>query len=523
MSLRRVIEDYIIKHPEEALEIEKEISIEYEITALAYLVENKAPLLLFKKIKDYQDFNIVSNVFSTKERIFSYFGYKNEEDFYNFWSYLNSVNLEYKIVKSKEAPVKEKIYTYSEVNLFSLPVPLHYPQDGGRYITSGIIVARDPENPKTVNLSFARMQLVSKNEIALSMHSRGHLWTYYLKAKKLEKDLPFSVIIGAHPLYYLLAASRIENEYSKVNGIIDDYLILGETNDIPVPANSEIVLEGKILWDRSYPEGPFTEYTGYLSNRSTNNFAIIDAMYMRKNPLYLEINPSNSKEHITLSSISKEPLIISTIRNFFQTFSTYKLEWPLKGVHYVLFGKIMNSAPGEAMQLALLSLGLDHYLKVVFMVEGDEELKLFNVLSSLLCWNKITVLEDVLCNKLDPSSNADGTSSKVIFIGKSLEKFKIKEKNEGIEIYRCGKKLNIGREIDNKAYINVLVGQDIDPSNEDEVLWALATRFQPKDDLIIEKDKITVRLDKRNFSAPKLPKEVLEKVKGLILPSRISF
>ena len=516
MSLRQVIESYKNKNPYDTLEIEKEVSPEYEITAVAYLLEAKAPLLIFKKIKGYEDFSIVSNVFSTKNKIYSYFGYDNEEDFYTFWVSLNSRNLEI-TVKNIEAPVKEKVYTYSNVNLSSLPVPYHYPQDGGKYITSGIVVAKDPENSKKINLSFARIQVVSKNEVALSMHSRGHLWTYYLKAKNMKKDLPISVIIGAHPIYYLLAASRIENEYSKINGIIEDYLVKGETNDIPVPANSEIVLEGKIFWDKSYPEGPFTEYTGYISNRSTNNFAVIDAMYMRKNPIYLEINPSNSKEHITLSSISKEPLIINTIKNFYQTYSSYQLEWPLKGVHYVLFGKLVDPSPGEAMQLALLLLGLDHYLKVIFMIEGDEELKFYNILSSMLCWHKITILEDVLCNRLDPSSNPDGTSSKAIFISKKQGKLIKEENKEFVNIFRCDKKLHIGYDIDNNAQVNVLVNNDINPLNEDEVLWAFATRFQPKEDLIFDKDKLTIRLDKRKFLTPLPPKEVLDKVKYSLL------
>jgi len=34
----------------------------------------------------------------------------------------------------------------------------HFEQDAGRYITSGVVVARDPDT-RAVNLSFARMQL----------------------------------------------------------------------------------------------------------------------------------------------------------------------------------------------------------------------------------------------------------------------------------------------------------------------------------------------------------------------------
>ena len=522
MSLKEIIENYIIKHPEDAVEIDKEVSTDYEITATASLLERPAPLLIFRKIKNYEKFMLVSNVFSSRQRIFSYFNL-NEDSFYDFWDNISRRNVNYE-VKKDEAPVKEVIHTFSEVDLHKLPIVLHYPQDGGRYITSGIIVARDPENFKIVNLSFARIQLIGKNEIALSMHSRGHLWTYFQKSLMLKKDLPISVIIGAHPIYYLLAASRIQNEYSKIEGFINDYLTTGITNDLPVPANSEIILEGKVLWDKSYPEGPFTEYTGYISNRSTNNYALIEAMYMKDKPLYLEINPSNSKEHITLSSISKEPIILGTIRNFFQSVSSYRLEWPLKGVHYVLFGKILKPSPGEAMQLALLALGLDHYLKMVIISEGEQELTVFGLLSSMLCGYKHAVLQDVLCNRLDPSANPEGTSSKVVLIVKPHENYEILKGKNYVDISRCGRILHIGADEVPDAHINILVDSDIDPSDEDQVLWALATRFQPSTDIKIENnEKTTFDTRGKNFKTPKLPSEVIKNVRDLILRGKVPF
>ncbi|MGC9208276.1 MAG: UbiD family decarboxylase domain-containing protein [Nitrososphaeria archaeon] len=519
MSLREVVEQYASRHPDDVLEINEAVSTEYEITAIANEVENRAPLLIFSNVLGYPGFRVVSNVFSSKKRIAAYFGLKDEGEFYSFWRRIMKVEKEPEIRERASSEVETM--KGKNVDLNVLPVPKHYPQDGGRYITSGLIVSRKPDDPRVINLSFARIQVISRNEVALSLHSRGHLWSYFEMSKERKTDLPISVIIGAHPIYYLLAAARIENEYLRVGGVVNDHLVKGLTNDIPVPASSEIVLEGKIKWNEFYKEGPFTEYTGYISNRSTNNYAIIDAMMIKKNPIYLEINPSNSKEHIILSSIAKEPLILETVSSFYQTSSSYALEWPLKGVHYVLFGKIPKPQKGEAMQLALLLLGLDHYLKIVIISENETSLKFFDLISGILCDYRYAVLDEVLCNRLDPSASPEGTSSKLILLVKPQRDLKIINFNDDVYLERCGKKLHIGRQIDENAEANIVVGNDIDPRDEDQVLWALATRFQPRNDLKVVNGKIVIYAKKEGLNAPKLPDEAIKKAKQILLLAKV--
>ncbi|MGC8558534.1 MAG: UbiD family decarboxylase domain-containing protein, partial [Nitrososphaeria archaeon] len=314
-------------------------------------------------------------------------------------------------------------------------------------------------------------------------------------------------------IYYLMAAARIDGEYGMVNGLIDDYLISGITNDLPVPANAEIILEGKISWDKTYDEGPFTEYTGYLSNRSTKNVAQIDAMYMRRNALYLEINPSNSKEHILLSGISKEPVVVSTIREFLPSAYRFKVEWPLKGVHYVAMAYIENPDRGISKQLGLMLLGLDHYLKLVFVSENETEFGLYSMLSQMLCTGYIDIIKDVFCNRLDPSASPDGTSSKAIFTCRGIQGTPVIEASgNGIDVLRCGKRLHIGHEIDKQAQINVIVDQDIDPGNEEDVLWAMATRLQPVEGIRFSENNIVIDTRRSGLSRPTVPEDVHKRV-----------
>lgn len=58
------------------------------------------------------------------------------------------------------------------MDVTALPVFRHFEGDAGRYITSGVVIARDPENGRC-NLSFHRMQLKERDRIGISLHSRG--------------------------------------------------------------------------------------------------------------------------------------------------------------------------------------------------------------------------------------------------------------------------------------------------------------------------------------------------------------
>ncbi len=510
MSLRSALGELIRSLPNDVIEIDGEVSIEYEITAYAEMLSSTSPVLVFKNIKGYPSFRMVSNLFSSRSKIALYLGVK-EDRLNERWNSIINRRADYSI-KRNSSSSRELTFTEEKADITSLPAPLHYLQDAGRYITSGIVVARDLSGK--LNLSFARMQLLGPRLVAMSMHSRGHLWKYYQQYRQQNKNLPISVIIGAHPIYYLLAAARVEDEYSKISGLIDDYLVEGITNDLPVPANAEIVIEGEISCSESFGEGPFTEYTGYLSNRSTNNLARISAISMRRDPIYLEINPSNSKEHILMSGMAKEPIVQSAVMNFLPSASSFSVQWPLKGVHYVAFAGIENAEPGIAKQLGLMLLGLDHYLKLVFVSEDSNPSGFYDFLSQLLCYHNIEIISDVFCNRLDPSASPDWTSSKAIVITKGTgTSFRFREVEDGINIYRCGKTLHIGRIASSSSEINLLIDNDINPMDEEEVLWAVATRLQPAGGIRTLKGNLVIDAKRKGLNRPQLPTSILEKVR----------
>ena len=183
------------------------------------------------------------------------------------------------------------------MSTYSLPVVKHYSGDGaqtglGRYITSGLAVARDPLSPETINMSFTRIQIIDKDRYAFDMGSRSHFWRYVQSAIQKGDSLQVSVVVGAHPVFYLLAASFIENEYSIAARLIDATCTNGVTNHVPVPSEAEIVSEAEVVPNEYYHEGPCGEFTGYMAARTKGSVAKVKAILRRARPIYYDIQPS---------------------------------------------------------------------------------------------------------------------------------------------------------------------------------------------------------------------------------------
>ncbi|MDG7037445.1 MAG: UbiD family decarboxylase [Nitrososphaerota archaeon] len=510
MSLQQFIDSYRKARPDDVLEIDEKISVDYEPTCYANELGDRNPMLLFNRVDGYDGIRLINNIFGTKERIAFSLGCA-EKDLYSRWNdIINRKNGKISIVS--DAQVKEVIYGKDYLNLLRLPAPRHYEEDGGRYISGGLIAARNPADSNIINLSFARIQLVDKDKAALSMHSRGHLWNYYLLSKKAGKPLPVTVIIGAHPIYYMAAAAHIEDEYSKIGSVIEPKLTEGITNDIPVPANAEIAFEGEISPTEEFHEGPFGEYTGYMSNRSTNNLMHIRSLYMKSNPFFLDINPSNAKEHVLLSSVAKEAPMMQEIKQFMPP-NEYSLNWPTASSHYMAIGSIRRPEPGLAKQLGIIMLGLDHYLKIVIVGDGEGEMKFRDLMGRLARSSSrvenMDILPGIFCNRLDPSASPEGTSSKVIFVANSHD-------NAATASVGVEDSLVLSHTYRDDGGLNIILDDDIDLSNDDEIIWALSTRLQPAEGIRTVDGRIVIDSRRPNLLRPTMPEDVVQRVRAKV-------
>ncbi|HTM07125.1 MAG TPA: UbiD family decarboxylase, partial [Verrucomicrobiae bacterium] len=172
------------------------------------------------------------------------------------------------IVDKKQAPVKEVVKTGKDVDLFELPILRHHYMDGGPYIVLSTIT-KDRKSA-TYNVSYHRMEVKGKNTTALYASPR-HLWRIYRDYEENNMETPVATVLGHHPAYHMGACYTggfDVSEYEVIGGYLQEPLRLtpSETwgDDLLIPADAEIVIEGALIPRKRVVEGPFGEAPGYL-------------------------------------------------------------------------------------------------------------------------------------------------------------------------------------------------------------------------------------------------------------------
>jgi UbiD family decarboxylase len=500
--------------------------VEYEPTAYYKLLEDKNPLIWFSKVKGYPDFQLVTNVMGSRARMAFALGLESESQLYQTWNEALSSKGEIRI-SDESPPIKERIFQSKDIDLCSLPVVKHYPRDGshtgfGRYITAGLAVARDPLCPDTINMSFTRMQIIGKDKYAFDMGSRSHFWRYVQSATQAGKSLPISVVIGAHPVFYLLAASFIEHEYSIAAKLIGANFTNGVTHDVPVPSEAEIVIEADVIPDEYYQEGPCAEFTGYMSARTTGNVATVKAILRSTKPVYYDIQPSNSNEHNGLFTTPRNAKISKMMAEVLPPGATYKIEWPLISASLLALCSLPNPEPGIAKQAGLGLLALNALLsKIVMVNEGDCELELERFLANLSVsgarnGDNVHIITDVFAIKLDPTTTPEGTNGKMIIVTKNSGfAYRNFVKTDCVRLVSRNSEAVISHKPAAEGRVNIIVGDDIDLQNSNQIIWALSTRLRPDKDIIFgDNGRIvfdTTRMTEK-LEVPSLPKDVIERI-----------
>jgi 4-hydroxy-3-polyprenylbenzoate decarboxylase len=201
-------------------------------------------------------------------------------------------------------------------------------------------------------------------------------------------------------------------------GLMGEPLELVKTpkHGIGVPAAAEIVLEGTLDPEAKVDEGPFGEFTGYSSNRTTNTLFRVDTVLRRKDAILVDVMGGNSPEHLNLSRVPRESEMAEKLMERFP--SVTRLHYPNSGVHFHAYVALRARREGEARQVMLALLGWDPYLKTVIAVDEDIDVTddsqvMWALATHFQPHKDVLVIEGLPGNALDPSASAVGTTSRM--------------------------------------------------------------------------------------------------------------
>jgi 4-hydroxy-3-polyprenylbenzoate decarboxylase len=146
-----------------------------------------------------------------------------------------------------------------------------------------------------------------------------HLALFARRAAALGRELDIGVVVGAHPAIQLAACLYL--------GVGDDELecaghLLGEpvrvvralTIDLAVPAEAELVLEGRIDARRTIEEGLVSEYHGMYENYGSGYLATFSALTRRRDAIFQVIEPGYHREHMYLGALPIAAGLLGAVR-----------------------------------------------------------------------------------------------------------------------------------------------------------------------------------------------------------------
>lgn len=219
-----------------------------------------------------------------------------------------------------DAPVQTHIHrTGFDITRF-LPALQHTAADAGRYVTAGIVLARDPESG-IYNASYHRLMLAGPDRGAIKLDHGRHLRLAFERAQRRGEDLPVVICLGADLALHYTAATmgsqmpESADEIAVAGGLAGRPIRMARaiTQDLLVPADAEIILEGRIRHDAMLDEGPFGEFVGFLSSEGPAPIFEVTALTHREAPIYHAIN-GYGRETIMLRKYVLEASLLRVLR-----------------------------------------------------------------------------------------------------------------------------------------------------------------------------------------------------------------
>jgi len=194
-------------------------------------------------------------------------------------------------VAPAEAPVYQHTVTGKDINLDLLPIPRHWPLDGGRYAGTGdAVITRDPDSGY-LNIGTYRMMQQSANEVGLYLSPGKDARLHITRAWQKGEALPVAAAWGIDPLFMLVGSQTFPknvSEYEFAGGIKGEPIpvVRGTTTDLLLPANAEFVIEGIIRPNAVRAEGPFGEFPGYYGRPEAGCPLVeVTAVHHRSRPI----------------------------------------------------------------------------------------------------------------------------------------------------------------------------------------------------------------------------------------------
>jgi len=309
--------------------------------------------------------------------------------------------------------------------LLDLPILKCWPLDGGRFLTLPCVVTKDPDTGER-NVGMYRVQIYDDRTTGMHWQLQKvgarHGRRYYETGTRM----PVAIFLGGDPMFPFAATAPLPDG-------LDEFLLAGylrrqsvelvkcETNDLEVPANADVVIEGYV--DPREPlrlEGPFGDHTGYYTLPEPYPVFHVTAITHRKDAVYpATIVGLPPMEDFYIGGASVKLFLPVFKMNFPEIVD---IALPAEGVfHNLVFVSIKKTYPMQAYKIMHGLWGMGQMMFTKYLVVVDDDVDVHNTRDVLfrLCANtdpqRDTVFTKGPADVLDHATSELAVGSKLGF------------------------------------------------------------------------------------------------------------
>lgn len=427
----------------EMLRIARPVDIVYEAGAIAdLLVKNDGPAVLFEKPRladgSISKIPLVMNIFGSNDRTLRALGASHETEVGDrmvammkpdIGAYMRAPWKALPLVRDALAMPPRKKWRGNcqrvrlDTDLTKLPIPKTWPMDGGHFVTLPLVVTKDPKSGEH-NLGMYRAQVFSPKEIGLhwQIHKHG---ADHAAATGENQKMPVAICMGGPPELIFSAIAPLpdnlsEYQFAGILGSRSLRITKAQTQDLMVPAEADIVIEGYCIPGETRLEGPFGDHFGFYSLTGQYPVMHVTAITARKDavlPATIVGLPPMEDGYLG-EAIGRQ---FSPVLQF-QHRDVKSVHLPLEtGFHNLAIVAAKQRYPRQARKtaLGLLGAGQMMFLKVIIAVDSEHNPKDLEALLDALndkveISQDIIILDGMVADSLDAASPYENVHSKLI-------------------------------------------------------------------------------------------------------------
>ena len=378
-----------LEHAGELRRVQASVSPRLEITAIAdRVVKEGGPALLFDKVEGAKH-PLLINPLGSERRIELALGRPADEIGAMLLATAEGLNppspravwklrsnlmrlLPMRTRRVRRGPCQEVV---EAPDLAQFPVQTCWPEDGGPFITFGLVITRDPLTGER-NMGLYRLQVHESDCTGMHWQINKGGGFHYARAEQLGRPLPVAVVIGADPALLLSSVAALPEGMDEIafSGILRGSpcpMMRCASIDLEVPANAEIVLEGEVLPDERRLEGPFGDHFGHYSHAAPFPVFRVRRITRRRRPIYLSavvgLPPQEDKFIGNATQDILGPLIKLIHHEIVDLWAYYEA-----GFHNLLVVSVRQRFYKEAVKTALALMGTGQLALTKCLVLVDE-------------------------------------------------------------------------------------------------------------------------------------------------------